>query len=97
MTSSFSVTVQKNAKQTKIVLTFFVQKNKGRWFWEQKRYWVSEFNLLWETITIDKFSYGDSVEFMNLFMYKGDNFMGTEKLDTSVFLKRENKYMYIPE
>ena len=30
-------------------------------------------------------------------MYKGDNFMGTEKLDTSVFLKRENKYLYIPE
>ena len=34
---------------------------------------------------------------MDLFMYKCDNVLGTEKLDTSVFLKRENKYLYIPE
>ena len=30
------------------------------------KYWVSEFNLLRDTITIDKFSYGTSVEFMDL-------------------------------
>ena len=29
-------------------------------------YWVSEFNSLRETITIDKYSYGDSMEFMDL-------------------------------
>ena len=29
-------------------------------------YWVSEFNLLRDTITIDKFSYGNSVDFMDL-------------------------------
>ena len=32
-------------------------------------YWVSEFNLLRDTITIGKFSYGDSVDFMDLHIY----------------------------
>ena len=32
-------------------------------------YWVSEFNLLRETITIDKFKFGNSVEFMDLYVY----------------------------
>ena len=59
-------------------------------------YWVSEFNLLRETITIDKFKFGNSVEFMDLYIYKGDEFFVTGKLDISVFQKEENKYMYIP-
>ena len=47
--------------------------------------WVDEFNLLRESITIDKFKYGNQVDFM-------DN----GKFDVSVFQKEENKYMYIP-
>ena len=59
-------------------------------------YWVSQFNSLRETITIDKYSYGDYVEFMDLFIFKGDNFDTSGKFDISVFQKQENKYMYIP-
>ena len=34
-------------------------------------YWVSEFNSLRETITIDKYSHGHSVEFMDLYIQRG--------------------------
>ena len=37
-------------------------------------YWVSKFNMLRETITIDKFKYGDEVDFMDLFIFKGEKF-----------------------
>jgi len=59
-------------------------------------YWVSEFNLLRETITIDKFKWGNEVDFMDLNIYKGNDFFTFGKLDISVFQKEENKYMYIP-
>ena len=59
-------------------------------------YWVSQFNSLRDTITIDKYSYGDYVEFMDLFIFKGDNFSTNGKFDISIFQKEENKYMYIP-
>jgi len=59
-------------------------------------YWVSEFNLLRDTITIDKFSYGDSVDFMDLHIYKADDFASKGKFDISIFQKKCNKYMYIP-
>ena len=59
-------------------------------------YWVSEFNLLRETIKIDKFQFGNRVEFMDLLIYKGDDFFSNGKIDISVFQKEENKYMYIP-
>ena len=59
-------------------------------------HWVSEFNLLRQTITVDKFKYGNEVDFMDLFIYKGEEFFVNGKLDVSVFQKQENKYMYIP-
>ena len=59
-------------------------------------YWVSEFNLLRDTITIEKFSYGDSVDFMDLHIYKADDFAKKGKFDISIFQKKCNKYMYIP-
>ena len=37
-------------------------------------YWVSEFNLLRDSITIDKFKFGNEVDFMDLYIYKGDDF-----------------------
>ena len=59
-------------------------------------YWVSEFNLLRDSITIDKFKFGNEVDFMDLYFYKGNDFSSFGKLDISVFQKEENKYMYIP-
>ena len=59
-------------------------------------YWVSEFNKLRETITIDKFKYGDAVDFMDLFILKGKKFESEGIFDVSIFQKAENKYMYIP-
>ena len=56
--------------------------------------WI--FNLLRETITIDKFKYGNDVDFMDLFIFKGERFYVDGKLDVSVFQKEENKYMYMP-
>ena len=63
---------------------------------EEFEYWIHEFNLLRETITIDKFKYGSEVDFMDLFVFKGDRFFVDEKSDVSVFQKEENKNMYIP-
>ena len=55
-------------------------------------HWVTEFNLLRETITIDKFEFGNEVDFMDLVLYKGEEFNVSGKLDTSVFQKDENKF-----
>jgi hypothetical protein len=59
-------------------------------------HWVSEFNLLCDSITIDKFQFGNKIDFMDLYIYRGDDFYNFGKLDVSVFQKEENKYMYIP-
>ena len=59
-------------------------------------YWVSEFNLLRKTITIDKFKFGNEVDFMDLFICKGEEFLRNGKLDISIFQNEANKYMYIP-
>ena len=58
--------------------------------------WVLEFNLLQKTLTIDKFKIGNEADFMDLFIYTGEEFFTYGKLDVSVFQKEENKYMYIP-
>ena len=63
---------------------------------EEFKFWIEEFNLLRETITIDKFKYGNNVDFMDLYVFKGDRFFVDGKFDVSVFQKEENKYMYIP-
>ena len=72
------------------------------WFWnygwEQLdfEYCVSEYILLCDSIAIDKYKIGNEVDFMDLYIYKGDDFYSFGKLDISVFQKEENKYMYIP-
>ena len=50
--------------------------------------------MLWETITIDKFKYGNEVDFMDSFVFKGDRFYLDGKFDIAVFQKEENKYIY---
>ena len=52
--------------------------------------------MLRDSITIDKFKFGNEVDFMDLYIYKGEDFSSFGKLDISVFQKEENKYMYIP-
>ena len=62
-------------------------------------HWITEI-ILRETITIDKFKFCNEVDFMDLFIniyiYKGEKFYVSGKLDISVFQKEENKYVYIP-
>ena len=55
-------------------------------------HWVSEFHMLRETITIDKFKHVDEVDFMDLFLFKGENFKSEGIFDISIFQKSENKY-----
>ena len=43
-------------------------------------YWVTEFNLLQATITIDKFKFGNDVDFIDLVIYKGEEFYLSGKL-----------------
>ena len=46
---------------------------------------LSEFNMFQETITIDKFNIGDEVDFMDLFISKGEKFQSEGIFDVSIF------------
>ena len=56
-------------------------------------YWINQFNMLRESITIDKWSIGNNVEYMDLEMFKGFNFHINGKLDIKLHQKKdlENK------
>ena len=58
--------------------------------------WVNEFNNLRENIFIDKWQFGNNVAFVDLKIFKGENFYNGGKLSIKVYQKPENKYMYIP-
>ena len=45
------------------------------------KYWIDQFNSLRETIKIDKWSFGNYVEYMDLYIYKGDKFYESGFLD----------------
>ena len=55
------------------------------------KYWISQFNSLRKTITIDKWSFGNHVEFMDLYIYKGDKFYTSGILDFKIFQKDINR------
>ena len=57
-------------------------------------YWVSEFNLLCDSITIDKFKFGNEIDFMDLYIYKGDDFYSFGKLDIFV-IPKGRKQIYV--
>ena len=58
-------------------------------------YWITEFNLLRETITIDKFKWGNEVDFMDLNIYKGNDFFYVREIRYISFPKRrEQIYVY---
>jgi len=63
---------------------------------EDVKYWIDQFNSLRKTITIDKWSFGNHVEFMDLYIYKGEKFYTSGILDFKIFQKEINRYMYIP-
>ena len=52
-------------------------------------FWVVEFNLLRELITIDKFKYGNQVDFMDLFVFKGESFWKMVNLIFLLFKKKK--------
>ena len=58
---------------------------------KQNSLWVSEFNALRKEITIDKWNFGNIVNFMNLFIYKDADFFKKGKLDISTYQKPSNK------
>ena len=57
---------------------------------------INEFNQLRENIFIDKWTFGNYVAYMDLYIFKGNNFFVTGILSIKVYQKPENRYMYIP-
>ena len=60
-------------------------------------YWISKFNNLVKSITIDKFTYGPEVAFMDIVIYKGNRFYEKGFFDIKIFQKKQNFYAYIPQ
>ena len=58
--------------------------------------WINEFNQLRENIFIDKWTFGNYVAYMDLYIFKGNNFLDTGILSIKVYQKPANRYMYIP-
>ena len=59
-------------------------------------YWIEKFNELRKSIKIDKYTWGNALDYMDLFIYKGKNFYEDGKLSVSIHQKETNKFMYIP-
>ena len=58
--------------------------------------WINEFNQLRKNIFIDKWTVGNYVAYMDLYIFKGNNFLDTGILSIKVYQKPANRYMYIP-
>ena len=59
-------------------------------------YWIKQFNKLRKTVQIDKYNWGNSLDYMDLFIYKSDAFYTDGKFSVSIHQKETNKFMYIP-
>ena len=59
-------------------------------------YWIEQFNKLRKTVQIDKYNWGNSLDYMDLFIYKSDAFYTDGKFSVSIHQKETNKFMYIP-
>ena len=57
---------------------------------------VDLFNSLVGSITLSLQSFGSSVDFLDLTIYKGKRFRREGKLDLKIFQKPMNKYLYLP-
>ena len=62
---------------------------------EEVECWINQFNLLRDTIKIDRWSYGTHVEF-NLEMFSGSRFFEKGMFDIRLHQKPENKFLYLP-
>ena len=49
--------------------------------------WIYEFNQLRENIFIDKWTFGNHVAYMDLYIFKGNNFFDTGILSIKVYIK----------
>ena len=58
--------------------------------------WIKELNTLRENIFIDKWSFGNHVACMDLYIFKGNKFHETGILSIKVYQKPEKYYIYIP-
>ena len=61
---------------------------------EEVEYWINQFNLLIETIKIDKWSYGPHVEYMDLEIYRGSRLFEKGMFDIRLHQKTENNFLY---
>ena len=59
-------------------------------------YWIEQFNGLRKTVQIDKYNWGNALDYMDLFVYKGNTFYVDGKFSVSIHQKDTNKFMYIP-
>ena len=59
-------------------------------------YWIEKFNELRESIKIDKYTWGNALDYMDMFIYKRKKFYEDGKLSVSIHQKETNKFMYIP-
>ena len=57
---------------------------------------INEFYQLRENIFINKWTVGNYVAYMDLYIFKGNNFLDTGILSIKVYQKPANRYMYIP-
>jgi len=58
-------------------------------------YWIEKFNKLSKTVQIDKYNWGNALDYMDLFIYKGDAFHTDGKLFVSIHQKETFKFMYL--
>ena len=49
-----------------------------------------------KTFCIYKWTFGNYVAYMDLYIFKGNNFLDTGILSIKVYQKPANRYMYIP-
>ena len=59
-------------------------------------YWINQFNLLRETIKIDKWSYGTHIQYIDLEIYRGARFFEKRMFEIHLHQKPENKFLYFP-
>ena len=59
-------------------------------------YWIEKSNELRATVQIDKYNWGNALDYMDLFIYKSDSFYLDRKLSISINQNETNKFMYKP-
>jgi hypothetical protein len=62
----------------------------------EAKIFIANYNKLHPNIKLDTIYSKNSVDFLNFTVFKGHNFSATGSLDTKVFAKRFNPFMYLP-